>query len=154
MENLNRYLDRIPRKPLENYKTSWFWRTFPSGMRRRWWLFRLADIIAKNWPVFSAKQGLLVVRMDGIGDMVLFRRSLDHYPEAFGVNREDIVILGCESWQGISEQVFEGIRVITINEHRYARHLFYRLYVNFKVHQLAPAITCLLYTSPSPRDRG
>ena len=93
MENLNSYLDRIPKKPLENYKTSWFWRVFPSGMRRRWWLFRLADIIAKNWPVFSAKQGLLVVRMDGIGDMVLFKQSLEHYASAFRVQKKQITLL-------------------------------------------------------------
>ena len=92
MENLNSYRDLIPQKPLDTYKTSWFWRVLPSGMRRRWWLFRFADIIAKNWPVFSAKQGLLVVRMDGIGAMVLFKQSLDHYTSTFRIQKQQITI--------------------------------------------------------------
>ena len=59
------------------FEASWFWRLLPAGMRRRWWLFRLFDIIARHWPVFGASRGTLVVRMDGIGDMVLFRQALE-----------------------------------------------------------------------------
>ena len=141
MENLNSYLDRIPKKPLENYKTSWFWRVFPSGMRRRWWLFRLADIIAKNWPVFSAKQGLLVVRMDGIGDMVLFKQSLEHYASTFRVQKKQITILGCKSWESVADKIFGNYKVINIDEHVFARNLFYRFKVSVRVRKLNPKIS-------------
>ena len=66
------------------YATSWFWRMFPSGMRRRWWLFRVFDLIVRCLPVLQKRKRLLVIRMDGIGDMVLFRSALDQYADVFG----------------------------------------------------------------------
>ena len=118
-----------------------FWRLLPEGMRRRWWLFRLFDGLARRWPVFRGRRGVLVIRMDGIGDMILFRNSLDYYVNAFGVQADQITVLGCDSWSSIASEVFKGYRVIAINEHRYARHLFYRFIVNFRVRSLAPRIT-------------
>ncbi len=118
-----------------------FWRLLPQGMRRRWWLFRLFDGLARRWPVFRGRRGVLVIRMDGIGDMILFRNSLDHYANAFGVQADQITVLGCDSWSSIASEVFGGYRVIAINEHRYARHLFYRLMINFRVRSLGPRIT-------------
>ena len=52
-----------------------------------------------------------------------------------------LTLLGCDSWSSIAGDVFDGYRVTTINEHRYARRLFYRLQVNFQVRFLAPQIT-------------
>lgn len=118
-----------------------FWRLMPAGMRRRWWLFRVFDLLARHWPLARRRRhGVLVVRMDGIGDMVLFRGSLDHYAEALGVGHDDITVLGCDSWGPIADHVFDGYRVITINEHRYAKRLLYRLRVSIMVRRLAPAV--------------
>lgn len=122
------------------FRTTAFWRALPAGMRRRWWLFRPFDVIARHWPVFRKPSGVLVVRMDGIGDMVLFRRALDHYAEAFGVGRSGITVLGCESWGKLADQVFAGYRVITINEHAFARNPFYRFKVALWVRRMAPAV--------------
>ena len=122
-------------------QASRFWRLFPAGMRRRWWMFRALDLIARHFPVFRARRGLLVVRMDGIGDMVLFRQSLDHYAEAFGVSPKDITILGCESWRRIADQIFDGYQIVTIDEHGYARRLLYRFHINLMVRRLSPDIT-------------
>ena len=124
-----------------DFTASRFWRAFPAAMRRRWWMFRVLDLIARHWPVFRRRRGLLAIRMDGIGDMVLFRASLDHYAEAFGIPRQDITVLGCTSWGGIAERVFEGYRVHAIDEHAYARRPFYRLRVSLWVRLLAPAVT-------------
>ncbi len=115
-----------------------FWRWFPGGMRRRWWLFRLFDLFCRYLPVFKARRGVAVIRMDGIGDMVLFRASLDHYPEAFGVDKGDITVIGCNSWKPIADQIFAGYRFIAINEHAYAKNLLYRFRINLKVRFLAP----------------
>lgn len=122
------------------FKTTAFWRTLPAGMRRRWWMFRPLDLIARHWPVFKKRRGVLVVRMDGIGDMVLFRRTLDHYAAVFGVEKSDITVLGCESWGQIAEEAFEEYRVHAINEHAYARRPFYRFRVSLWVRGLAPAV--------------
>ncbi len=122
------------------FKTTWRDRNFPTGMPRRWWLFRLFDLIARYWPVGASRRGVLVVRMDGIGDMVLFRGSLDHYAGALGVSPKDITVLGCDSWRGIADEVFGGTRVVTINEHAFARRPFYRFKVALMVRRLAPQI--------------
>jgi ADP-heptose:LPS heptosyltransferase len=116
-----------------------FWRLLPAGMRRRWWLFRPFDFLARLWPT-GRKHGLLVVRMDGIGDMVLFRAALDKYAEAFGVTPGDITVLGCRSWEPIADAIFAGYRVIAIDEHAYARRPIYRFKINLMVRRLAPAV--------------
>ena len=118
-----------------------FWRLFPAGMRRRWWMFRPLDLLARYWPVFKKRKGILVIRMDGIGDMVLFRPSLDHYVAAFGVDQDDIIVLGCHSWGPITDAVFGGYRVVTIDEHAYARRPLYRFRINLMVRSLAPQVT-------------
>jgi len=123
------------------FVTTAFWRALPAGMRKRWWLYRPLDLIARHFPVFKRPKGLLVVRMDGIGDMVLFRASLDEYAETFNVERSDITILGCDSWRPIASEVFRGYRVITINEHAYARRPLYRFRISLMVRSLAPAVT-------------
>lgn len=104
----------------------WFERLLPPGMRRRWWMFRPLDLVARYWPVLGAPKGLLVVRMDGIGDMVLFRKTLDHYAEAFGVAKTDVTVLGCASWGGITPEVFQGYKCHIIDEHAFERKPFYR----------------------------
>ena len=119
-------------------KSNAFWRWFPAGMRRRWWLFRLFDLFCRYVPVFKLRRGLVVIRMDGIGDMVLFRQSLDHYADAFSVDRSEITVIGCKSWQSIADEVFAGYRVISINEHAYAKKPLYRFGINMKMRYLAP----------------
>ncbi|NQV85374.1 MAG: glycosyltransferase family 9 protein [Rhodospirillales bacterium] len=127
-------------EPPGQFRTSGFWRALPAGMRRRWWMFRPLDLIARHWPVFKKPRGVLVVRMDGIGDMVLFRRTLDHYAEVFGVEKSDITVLGCESWGRLADEVFAGYRFYAIDEHAFARRPFYRLRVSLWVRGLAPAV--------------
>jgi len=124
--------------PRPTFKTNGFWRAIPAGMRRRWWWFRPFDLIARYWPLFKSRRGLAVVRMDGIGDMVLFRNALDHYAEVFGVDNGDITVIGCQSWSGLATEIFKGYRVLAINEHAYAKRPFYRFSINLKVRRLAP----------------
>lgn len=100
---------------------------FPRGMRRRWWMFRPIDALVALWPSPKRKRGVLVVRMDGIGDMVMFRAALEHYPDAFGVEKSSITILGCNSWKPLADVVFPGFKVVTIDEHAFEKKWFYRL---------------------------
>ncbi len=104
-------------------------------------MFRAFDALARHWPVTRPRHGLLVVRMDGIGDMVLFRASLDSYAETFRVAPADITVLGCRSWEQIAAEAFPGYRVVCIDEHAFARRPFYRFRVALQVRRLNPAIT-------------
>jgi len=143
MDALASRYDELSRQPLpgHRFKTSWFWRLLPAGMRRRWWMFRLFDLIARHWPVPGARKGLLVVRMDGIGDMVLFRRTLDTYAEVLNIDRGDITVLGCASWAPIADIVFADYRRLMIDEHAFARQPFYRFKVALLIRRLRPAMT-------------
>ncbi len=122
------------------FKTNFFWRIIPGGMRRRWWLFRAFDLIARHWPQFQSRRGLAVIRMDGIGDMVLFRNSLDDYAETFGVEQKEITVIGCNSWSGLAAEIFKGFSVIPIDEHAYAKKPAYRFLTNLKMRRLAPKV--------------
>ena len=122
------------------FNSNSFWRLFPAGMRRRWWLFRPFDLVARYWPLFNVRKGLVVVRMDGIGDMVLFRNSLDYYEKVFGISQNEITVLGCKSWGALTEGLFCGYRVIAISEHSYAKKFTYRIYINFLVRRLRPKL--------------
>ena len=122
-------------------RTGRFWRLAPADMRRRWWLFRIFDWLARNLPLMSPRRGLLVIRMDGIGDMVLFRNFLDQYSGVFNVPKNEIQVLGCKSWEDVSDEIFAGYRVFSIDEHAYAKRFFYRIWVNFCVRRFNVAMT-------------
>lgn len=118
----------------------------PRGMNNRWWQFRLIDVIVSLLRSRQPKHGLVIVRMDGLGDMILFRPLLDYYAEAFGVQQQDITILGCNSWRGLAATVFAGYRVVTINEHAYERRFWYRLKISlWMAQQNFKQATCDIY---------
>lgn len=99
----------------------------PPPRKARWWIFAFVEWLARlGGRGRSEPRGLLVIRMDGIGDMVLFRQSLDRYAEVFGVDKGDITILGCKAWGELAEGLFEGFRVHSIHEHRFHKKPLYR----------------------------
>ncbi|MBI3444629.1 MAG: glycosyltransferase family 9 protein [Magnetospirillum sp.] len=100
---------------------------FPRGMRRRWWMFRPIDAIVALFPSPAVKRGAVIVRMDGIGDMVMVRAALEHYPQALGLDKSEITILGCHSWNSLAAEVFDGFKVVTIDEHAFEKKWLYRL---------------------------
>ncbi len=106
---------------------------FPQGMNKRWWLFRPIDLITAVLRSRKPKKGLVVVRMDGLGDMILFRPVLDYYAQVFGVAKSEITVLGCHSWRKLADSIFAGFNVVTINEHAYERQFFYRLKISLWV---------------------
>lgn len=106
---------------------SWLNTLFPRGMRRRWWMFRPIDLLVALCPAPREKKGAVVVRMDGIGDMVMFRAALEHYPQALGLAKSEITVLGCHSWKSVIAEVFDGFTVVTIDEHAFEKKWLYRL---------------------------
>lgn len=101
---------------------------FPRGMRKRWWMFRPIDWLCACLPRRRGG-GLLLVRMDGIGDMALFQPYVDAYREALGYGREQTTILGCDSWRTLGPALFPGYRLQTIAEKRFEKSFLYRLKV-------------------------
>jgi ADP-heptose:LPS heptosyltransferase len=108
-------------------------------------------------------RGVLVIRMDGIGDMVLFQGAFRHYPEAFGVPRSEITVLGGASWASLAETVYQGCRFRAIDEHAYERRPLYRFRTSLWVRRQGFAVAVcdayfrkplvadsLVYTSGAP----
>jgi len=111
-------------------------------MRRRWWLFRLIDLLLALTPRKSGG-GLLIVRMDGVGDMVLFRPFLDQFIEATGFARDKITLLGCTSWAGLADTVFADWRADFIDEKRFEKKFFYRLKISWRLRRAGyDAVIC------------
>jgi ADP-heptose:LPS heptosyltransferase len=102
----------------------------PHRRPRRWFLFYPLDLIARFWPVIAKPRGVLVVRIDGIGDMVLFHPAFAHYAQALGVAPSEITILGCQSWAALAPAFFPGTRFHAIDEHAYDRRPLYRFKVS------------------------
>ena len=103
------------------------------GMKKRWWLFRPVDLFISLCSPKKKKQGLLIVRMDGLGDMVLFRRALERYPKIFNLKKEEITILGCDSWKSVATDIFKRYNVKTIDEKSFEKNPFYRFMISFWV---------------------
>lgn len=102
----------------------------PRRRPRRWFLFYPLDLLARFWPVFGKPRGVLVVRIDGIGDMVLFHPAFPHYAQALGVAPSEITLLGCQSWAALAPVFFPGIKFHAIDEHAYDRSPLYRFKVS------------------------
>jgi ADP-heptose:LPS heptosyltransferase len=115
----------------------------PRRRPRRWFLFRPLDLLARSWPVFGKPRGVLVVRIDGIGDMVLFHPVFPHYAQALGIAPSDVTILGCQSWAGLAPAFFPGIKFHAIDEHAYDRSLLYRFKVSLWLRRQNFAVTLL-----------
>jgi ADP-heptose:LPS heptosyltransferase len=114
--------------------------------------------------VWRKRRGVLVVRIDGIGDMVLFHGAFANYAQVLGVAAGEITLLGCASWASLAPQLFPGCRFHAIDEHRYDKNPFYRFAVSLWVRRQGFAVaTCdifmrkplvadsLIYVSGAPR---
>ena len=136
----------------------------PEPLPKRWWLFRPFDLLARLWPVWRKPKGAVVIRIDGIGDMVLFHAAFAHHPEALGVPLSEITVLGCESWASLAPRLFPGCRFRAIDEHRYDKNPFYRFAVSLWVRRQGFALAAcdifmrkplvadsLVYVSGAPR---
>lgn len=115
----------------------------PRRRPRRWFLFYPLDLLARFWPVFGKPRGVLVVRIDGIGDMVLFHPAFAHYAQVLSVAPSEITILGCRSWAALAPKFFPGIRFHAIDEHAYDRSPLYRLKVSLWLRRQNFAIATL-----------
>lgn len=115
----------------------------PRRLPRRWFLFRPFDLLARFWPVAGKRHGVLVVRIDGIGDMVLFHSAFAHYAAALGVAPSEITLLGCQSWAALAPVFFPGVKFHAIDEHAYDRNPFYRLKVSLWVRRQNFAVALL-----------
>ena len=115
-------------------------------MRKRWWAFRPFDLLARYWPSFGRRKGLLVVRIDGIGDLLMFLPALEHYSRVFGVPKDEITILGSHNWKSLAHSFLADYRVKTFDEGRFDKNPLYRLKIGLWVRrQRFQKVSCDLF---------
>ncbi len=102
------------------------------ALPRRWWMFRLSELLISCIPYKKQKNGVLILRMFGIGDALIFRTVLEKYAEALGVPLSGITILGSAAWCA-AVPFFNGVNIELIDERRFARRLFYRLKIMLRL---------------------
>lgn len=102
-------------------------KTYRVKPRRRWLWMRPLDMLLTLIPTPRRKKGMLVVRGLGIGDSILFKPAFNHYAEAFGVNPEDITLLGSHSWSGAAEIFYPGVKKHFIDHRLFERSAWYRI---------------------------
>jgi glycosyltransferase involved in cell wall biosynthesis len=93
---------------------------------RRWPMLRLADALVARVPAPKNKHGVLILRMFGIGDALLFRATLEQYAEALDVPLSEVTVLGSIAWQA-ADLFFGDVKTEFINERRFARNFPYRV---------------------------
>lgn len=119
---------------------------FPKGMGGRWWLFRCIDCIVFLLRRRKPRQGLLILKIDAIGDLILFLPVLNDYLEAFKVDKSRVTIVGHDSWQSLAKTLLQGYRVVTLSPRAYERQFWYRLkWSLWLANQNVEVATCDIY---------
>jgi hypothetical protein len=121
---------------------------------RRWPLFRLIDALVAAMSTPRRRQGVLVLRMFGIGDALLFRAVVAAYAEALGVPLEALTVLGSTAWRPVAELYFRDVKIELIDERRFARNPLYRLTIMLRLRRrgFATAICGMHYRQPHVVD--
>lgn len=100
---------------------------FVPGMKKRWWAFRIIDLVLWFVPRPKTFQGLLIIRADGLGDFALFRHGARAYARAFGVPEKDVHVIGGRGWGDVSSRLLGEMEVDLIDEQAFQKRFVYRL---------------------------
>jgi hypothetical protein len=98
----------------------------------RWCAFVLTDALIRALPVKGARSGTLVVLVNRLGDAIvsgpLVRQLQSRY-----AGEGPFLVLGDESWQCLSDNLYADIPTWFIDGARYTRSLRYRIIVNHRI---------------------
>jgi hypothetical protein len=100
---------------------------------KRFYLFRLVPYILKLIPGPRQKKGVLVIRLMGMGDTLIFRAVLDLFPPVFQCAQEDMTILGATTWASLKDFAFKGYTVEFIDERKFVRAFWYHLKIAIRL---------------------
>ncbi len=74
----------------------------------------------------SQKQKILILRLDGIGDFILWLDSAKEYRKIYPPDQFEIVLLANASWSDVAGQMLYWDRVIPLDRQLFDRNLAYR----------------------------
>jgi ADP-heptose:LPS heptosyltransferase len=111
---------------------SLFMRKFDSAKERRRWLRNFAEWKALQHglpPPRPCPKTLLLIRLDDIGDYLLFRNQLRVYKDSSRWMDHKITLLGNESWQDLFALLDQGAvdHTLWVNKNRYFESADYRM---------------------------
>ena len=91
--------------------------------------------------------GLLLVSSGGIGDTILLSTVLERFTRMALLGERVTLVLPAESGK-VAFIFHKDVKLLLVDYRLFRRSWFYRRKISYQLY------TCLLYTSPSPRDRG
>jgi len=100
-------------------------------------VFGLLDGIAARWPVRAVSDGVVVVRLDAIGDFVLWLRSARHLRALYPGQR--IVLVANSLWADLARQLPYWDQVIPVQVERLDSDIAYRWQTMHRVRRLGLA---------------
>jgi len=90
-------------------------------------LFLITDLLAKQNPKFKQKS-LLLIRLDAIGDYILFRNYIKVLKNSAKYKEYKITLVGNNAWKQLAEELDENFveRFIWVERAKFEKNPFYR----------------------------
>ena len=106
----------------------------------RWvrdYLFHILDFFVRKKQVSSKEKKLLVVKLDVIGDYIIFRNFLEYIKNSEKYKDYKIYLLGNKLWQGISEKLDNEFvdEFIWVNRKKIIKNFSYRSKIIKSLHR-------------------
>jgi ADP-heptose:LPS heptosyltransferase len=80
----------------------------------------------KNDDKLNNKQRVLIIRLDAIGDSIIWLDSAKEYRTIYPPEKYHLTLLCNQTWESIAEQLPYFDKVISLNKKKFYRNLFYR----------------------------
>lgn len=105
------------------------------------WLlyFNFIDLLAMIWPVRDPakhRKRVVFVKLDGIGDFVIWTASFDAYREIYPADEFERILIGSDKWAGIAEFEPTFERKIFVNNEKLIFSPLYRFRIMREIRNL------------------
>lgn len=103
----------------------------------RFIMFGFIDLLILRKPINSIDRTILVVRLDGVGDFILFRNFIETLKESGQYKDYRLTLCGNITWKDLAERLDEKFidNFIWIDRKRFIRNIFYRFSMLRKVNR-------------------
>lgn len=101
---------------------------------------KLIDFYLTRKHIIPRSKTLLLIRIDSIGDYILFRNFIKVIKESVKYKEHRIILVGNEIWKDLAEnydrEYIDKFVWINLNKFRNRRHLIYRYSILYKINNL------------------
>jgi len=120
-------------------------------------LYRIILIFVKIIPAKQGSKHLLLIKVDEIGDYILFRNYFKHFRHSEKYSGYKITIVGNKAWKSLYDEYDRGIvdDVMWLDKTKYKKDLFYRFSFLYKIRKIksSDVVNCI-YSRSIDLDDG